>query len=139
MNLPTAQQVLLSHLYRFGATRTDVLATAYGHTPSEAAHVMLPLREAGLVTTTNDGNKYVLWCITQEGVDVLLNNSKKYIVWSPQGSTPPEKVHNNQAAAEMAAKAMASRYPGQQFFVCEVQHGHQYEKPTLGRWLEVAL
>lgn len=63
------------------------------------------------MTTTNDGEQYVTWSITQCGVDVLLNDGKKYIVWSPHGRTPQEKVHNNQAAAEMAAKAMASRYP----------------------------
>lgn len=41
--------------------RTDTMATRLGVKPNEVSGVLLPLRAAGEVTTTNDGGDYVIW------------------------------------------------------------------------------
>lgn len=41
MSLSTVQRDLLSYLYRYGGTRTNILASAYGRTPPVTAQLLL--------------------------------------------------------------------------------------------------
>jgi len=40
-----------------------------------------------------------------------------YIVWSPQGTTPPKKIHGTKTEANLAAADMAKKNPGMKFYV----------------------
>lgn len=136
----------LQHLYnnRQGLRSNEIASKmALGNGP--AAAVGLGLRDAGgYVQSINDGQAYNLWMITTKGICALnAENSAleaerqaaivaqqqaakpkvktKYILWNPKSSKPPKVVHDSYDEAMKVAAEMATKNPGEDFFVCELK------------------
>ncbi|WZB35744.1 hypothetical protein SVOphi44_15 [Psuedomonas phage SVOphi44] len=63
----------------------------------------------------------------------------EYILWSPGSSKPPRVVHKSKEEAEQVAREMATKLPGQVFYVCELGFAARLvEKHTITRVLEVS-
>lgn len=140
MSFTVTQSRLLNYLLpRAHAVRTDELAKHLGVQPNEVSHALLPLRTCGYVSTTADGQQYVIWTVTAAGRAAIAEwrreeeakrNRETYILWCPTSSKAPQVTYPSLDKAKEVQKIMAERYPGQVFYVCEVGSGLKVEKVT---------
>jgi hypothetical protein len=126
------------------AMRTDVIGNNAGMTPPVMAAVGLQLRSKGIISSTNDGQKYNYWSFNSELIKDTV--SKRYsesvssptvpaatkqtewIVWSPESNLPPRVKHSCEQEAMAVAESMAKRHPTQSFYACEVHAGFKVTK-----------
>lgn len=149
-SLSPVQSMLLSAILSSAyGLRTDVLSQVIGRAPREVPPHLLPLREEGLLTTTNDGGAYVVWAATsllREMVSVAEADARrreqekqtqlkaellarqeerkkmegKFILWSPQSKLPPKVIIAGQEEAEKVAAEMSAKHAPQEFYVCRL-------------------
>ena len=145
MSFTVTQSRLLNYLLpRAHAVRTDELAKHLGVQPNEVSHALLPLRNCGYVSTTADGQQYVIWTVTAAGRAAIAEwrreeeakrNRETYILWCPTSHHAPKVTYPTLDKAKEVQKIMADRYPGQVFHICEVGRGLKVEKLT--KYVEV--
>lgn len=141
-NLSDIQRNILADLLRqYRATppgqiisgrRTDAAARTIGVDNKTYAFEAIGLRDAGLITSTNDGKEFVLWCFTNDGyikavelANVQPKAKERWLTWCPTSNKPPQVEHTCEQEAMAVAESMARRYPGQEFFAVQVHAGFQ--------------
>lgn len=145
MSFTVTQSRLLNYLWpRAHSVRTGELAEHLGVQPNEVVHALLPLRNCGYVSSTADGQQYVIWTMTAAGRAAIAEwrreeeakrNRVTYILWCPTSSKAPQVTYPSLDKAKEVQKIMAERYPGQVFYVCEVGRGLKAENVT--KYVEV--
>ena len=82
----------------------------------------LPLDRVGCAINSIETD-FSTWHFPEPFVVIQKPKKKKkhasFIIWSPEGRTPPRKVHVSRERAEFVAAEMAERYE-QDFYVCEL-------------------
>ena len=150
---PTVDQLrLLNALVLRGPATTGDLSRTIAKTPSNVAHLLLPLRLEGIVFSTRAVNDpHVTWELTNYGREWLVKRypdaviqpapivkpqpKEQYILWCPTRSKAPQVTYPTLAKAQEVQKIMAERCPGQVFHICEVGKGLKVEKLT--KYVEV--
>lgn len=129
--LDSNQSRMINQLLLKGALRSDELATAIGVTPDVAAYALLPLRNAGFLSSTNDGQRYNLWSTTSTTLLLGQEQPKHFGIFIGESVTLHKTLFATLEEAQNKAAEYAVNNKGTTYTVVQMVYRAKQEKDAV--------